>query len=60
MFVFDIRDVKMEYRVLKQKIREYNKKDAQFYGNIFAKMSKLEQAKAAKQEPAPMAINSKA
>lgn len=56
----DNRDVKMEYRVLKQKIREYNKKDAQFYGNIFAKMSKLEQAKAAKQEPAPMAINSKA
>ncbi|XVF28972.1 hypothetical protein REPUB_Repub15cG0079500 [Reevesia pubescens] len=54
------RDVKLEYRVLKEKIREYNKKDAQFYGNIFAKMNKLEQEKAAKQEPAPMAIDSKA
>ncbi|XP_022761815.1 peptidyl-prolyl cis-trans isomerase FKBP62-like isoform X1 [Durio zibethinus] len=56
----DNRDVKMEYRVLKEKIREYNKKDAQFYGNIFAKMNKLEQSKAAKQERAPMAIDSKA
>ncbi|XP_022761817.1 peptidyl-prolyl cis-trans isomerase FKBP62-like isoform X3 [Durio zibethinus] len=55
----DNRDVKMEYRVLKEKIREYNKKDAQFYGNIFAKMNKLEQSKAAKQERAPMAIDSK-
>ncbi|XVF84525.1 hypothetical protein PTKIN_Ptkin17bG0044000 [Pterospermum kingtungense] len=56
----DNRDVKMEYRVLKEKIKEYNKKDAQFYGNIFAKMSKLEQSKAVKQEAAPMAIDSKA
>ncbi|KAF9610085.1 hypothetical protein IFM89_019925 [Coptis chinensis] len=36
------RDVKLEYKVLKEKMKEYNKKDAQFYGNIFAKMSKLE------------------
>ncbi|XVE84634.1 hypothetical protein DITRI_Ditri17bG0028400 [Diplodiscus trichospermus] len=56
----DNRDVKLEYRVLKEKIREYNKKDAQFYGNIFAKMSKLEQAKAGKQERAHMVIDSKA
>ena len=35
----------MEYKVLKEKVREYNKKDAQFYGNIFAKMTKLEQVK---------------
>ncbi|XWS35213.1 hypothetical protein CRYUN_Cryun21dG0106800 [Craigia yunnanensis] len=56
----DNRDVKLEYRVLKEKIREYNKKDAQFYGNIFAKMNKLEQAKAAKQETVPMTIDSKA
>ncbi|KAK6255273.1 hypothetical protein SCA6_016578 [Theobroma cacao] len=56
----DNRDVKLEYRVLKEKIREYNKKDAQFYGNIFAKMNKLEQAKAAKRGPTPMAIDSKA
>ncbi|EOY05088.1 FKBP-type peptidyl-prolyl cis-trans isomerase family protein isoform 1 [Theobroma cacao] len=55
----DNRDVKLEYRVLKEKIREYNKKDAQFYGNIFAKMNKLEQAKAAKRGPTPMAIDSK-
>uniref|UniRef100_M1D470 peptidylprolyl isomerase n=1 Tax=Solanum tuberosum TaxID=4113 RepID=M1D470_SOLTU len=39
----DNRDVKLEYKVLKEKIKEYNKKDAQFYGNIFAKMNKLEQ-----------------
>ncbi|GMI71837.1 hypothetical protein like AT5G48570 [Hibiscus trionum] len=51
----DNRDVKLEYRTLKEKIKEYNKKDARFYGNIFAKMNKL-----AKQEPAPMAIDSKA
>ncbi|MBA0830722.1 hypothetical protein Goarm_015235 [Gossypium armourianum] len=52
----DNRDVKLEYRVLKEKIKEYNKRDAQFYGNIFAKMNKL----AGKQEAAPMAIDSKA
>ncbi|TYI66535.1 hypothetical protein E1A91_D09G230700v1 [Gossypium mustelinum] len=52
----DNRDVKLEYRVLKEKIKEYNKKDAQFYGSIFAKMNKL----AGKQEAAPLAIDSKA
>ncbi|URE17863.1 Peptidylprolyl isomerase [Musa troglodytarum] len=36
----DNRDVKLEYKSLKEKMREYNKKDAKFYGNIFAKMSK--------------------
>ncbi|KAL4285149.1 hypothetical protein GQ457_16G027880 [Hibiscus cannabinus] len=51
----DNRDVKQEYRILKEKIKEYNKKDARFYGNIFAKMNKK-----AKQEPTPMAIDSKA
>lgn len=60
----DNRAVRMEYKLLKEKVREYNKKDAQFYGNIFAKMNKLEQAKSAssmaKQEPAPMVIDSKA
>ncbi|KAJ0034296.1 hypothetical protein Pint_25548 [Pistacia integerrima] len=58
------RDVKLEYKLLKEKVREYNKKDAQFYGNIFAKMIKLDQSKsakvAAKPEPASMAIDSKA
>ncbi|CAN4090806.1 unnamed protein product [Withania somnifera] len=56
----DNRDVKLEYKVLKEKIKEYNKKDAQFYGNIFAKMNKLEQSGGAKQEAAPTAIDSKA
>ena len=57
-----IRDVKMEYKLLKQKVREYNKKDAQFYGSMFAKMNKLEEARTAtaKQEPVPMTIDSKA
>lgn len=37
----------MEYKLLKEKVREYNKKDAQFYGNIFTKMNKLDQVKSA-------------
>ncbi|XP_022869959.1 70 kDa peptidyl-prolyl isomerase-like [Olea europaea var. sylvestris] len=41
----DNRDVKLGYKFLKDKVKEYNRKDAQFYGNIIAKMSKLEQAK---------------
>ncbi|PPS04114.1 hypothetical protein GOBAR_AA16562 [Gossypium barbadense] len=54
------REFKMGYRVLKEKMREYNKKDAQFYGNIFAKMN-LQQANEAKQEQrTPMIIDSKA
>ncbi|KAF5786007.1 putative peptidylprolyl isomerase [Helianthus annuus] len=35
-----IRDVILEYKVLMEKIKEYNKKDAKFYGNMFAKMTK--------------------
>ncbi|KAL2530149.1 Peptidyl-prolyl cis-trans isomerase FKBP62 [Forsythia ovata] len=58
----DNRDVKLEYKVWKEKVKEYNKKDAQFYGNIFAKM--LGQPKsagaAAKHEAVPMIIDSKA
>nr|CAB3481511.1 unnamed protein product [Digitaria exilis] len=34
------RDVKLEYKTLKDKIKEYNKKDAKFYSNMFAKMTK--------------------
>lgn len=30
-----LRDVKLEYKHLKEKVREYNKKDAEFYSNIF-------------------------
>ncbi|CAI9099469.1 OLC1v1036296C1 [Oldenlandia corymbosa var. corymbosa] len=37
------RDVKMEYKLLKEKVKEYNRKDAQFYGSMIAKMRKLEQ-----------------
>ncbi|CAM8978839.1 unnamed protein product [Rhodiola kirilowii] len=40
----DNRDVKKEYKILKEKMREYNKKQAQFYGNMFSKLSKLEAA----------------
>ncbi|KAI3494806.1 hypothetical protein L1887_40418 [Cichorium endivia] len=34
------KDVKLAYKVLKEKIKEYNKKDAKFYGNMFAKRTK--------------------
>ncbi|CAA3007345.1 peptidyl-prolyl cis-trans isomerase FKBP62-like [Olea europaea subsp. europaea] len=58
----DNRDVKLEYKVLKEKVKEYNRKDAQFYGNIFTKM--LGQPKsagaAAKNETGPMTVDSKA
>ncbi|XP_008792944.2 70 kDa peptidyl-prolyl isomerase-like [Phoenix dactylifera] len=57
----DNRDVKLEYKTLKEKVREYNKKDAKFYGNMFAKMSKLEHAEAnksaSKPEAEPMSID---
>ncbi|KAL8481020.1 hypothetical protein ACS0TY_027527 [Phlomoides rotata] len=55
------RDVKIGYRLLKEKVKEYNKKEAQFYGSILKKMSKLEQAEsagvAAKQGAVPMTID---
>lgn len=55
------RDVKLEYKVLKEKVKEYNKKDAKFYGNMFAKMSKLEPVeKTAAKEPEPMSVDSTA
>ncbi|PKA60932.1 Peptidyl-prolyl cis-trans isomerase FKBP62 [Apostasia shenzhenica] len=61
----DNREVKLEYKVLKEKMKEYNKKDAKFYGNMFAKMSKLEHAETNKggsqrQETEPMSIDSAA
>lgn len=34
--------MKLEYKTLKEKVKEYNKEEAKFYGNMFAKMSKLE------------------
>ncbi|KAM0935825.1 putative peptidylprolyl isomerase [Dioscorea sansibarensis] len=57
------KDVKLEYRTLKQKVKEYNKKDAKFYGNIFAKMSKLDHMESNKSEESkqePMTIDSAA
>ena len=34
--------MKLEYKTLKEKLKEFNKKEAKFYGNMFAKMSKLD------------------
>lgn len=38
--------MKLEYKVLKEKMKEFNKKDAKFYGNMFAKLNKLESVEA--------------
>ncbi|GAB2233165.1 hypothetical protein Droror1_Dr00002383 [Drosera rotundifolia] len=38
----DNREVKLEYKALKDKVKEYNKKDAKFYSNMFSKLTKLE------------------
>ncbi|KAL6634324.1 hypothetical protein ACP70R_026995 [Stipagrostis hirtigluma subsp. patula] len=38
------RDVKMEYRRLKEKVKEYNRREAKLYGNMISKLSKLEDA----------------
>ncbi|KAL5573746.1 hypothetical protein UlMin_023343 [Ulmus minor] len=43
----EIRDVKQEYK----KLKEYNKKEAKFYGNMFAKMSKLDTHESDEAEP---------
>lgn len=59
----DNRDVKLEYKTLKEKVKEYNKKEAKFYGNMFAKMSMLgsvESNKAEPKEAEPMSVDSKA
>ncbi|XP_021273510.1 peptidyl-prolyl cis-trans isomerase FKBP62-like [Herrania umbratica] len=59
----DNREVKLEYKVLKEKIKEYNKKESKFYGNMFAKMKKMESidsSESAAKEPEPMSIDSKA
>ncbi|XP_062077737.1 peptidyl-prolyl cis-trans isomerase FKBP62 [Humulus lupulus] len=57
------RDVKLEYKTLKEKMKEFNKKEAKFYGNMFAKMSKLESResnKAAASEGEPMTVDNNA
>jgi FK506-binding protein 4/5 len=42
LFCDDARDVKLVYKTLKEKMREYNRRDAKFYGNMFARWRKLE------------------
>ncbi|KAL5562177.1 hypothetical protein UlMin_031924 [Ulmus minor] len=57
------RDVKLEYKKLKEKLKEFNKKEAKFYGNMFAKMSKLdthESNQVAAKEAEPMNVDTKA
>ncbi|KAI8574213.1 hypothetical protein RHMOL_Rhmol01G0337300 [Rhododendron molle] len=59
----DNREVKLEYKTLKEKMKEFNKKEAKFYGNMFAKLNKLESVetnKGATKEGEPMTIDSKA
>ncbi|KAL0459947.1 UNVERIFIED_CONTAM: Peptidyl-prolyl cis-trans isomerase FKBP65 [Sesamum latifolium] len=58
----DNRDVKLEYKVLKEKIKEF-KKDAKFYGNMFAKLNKVQlfdSNNGGPREADPMSIDSKA
>lgn len=52
----------MAYKALKDKVKEYNKRDAKLYGNMFAKWRKVESAEKVpgKQEAQPMAIDSAA
>ncbi|MCO5566991.1 hypothetical protein L7F22_020674 [Adiantum nelumboides] len=50
------RDVKLEYRTLKQRQVEYNKKEAKMYGNMFARLSKLEAVETKKLEPEQMDV----
>ncbi|CAA0822974.1 Peptidyl-prolyl cis-trans isomerase FKBP62 [Striga hermonthica] len=59
----DNRDVKLEHKALKEKVKEFNKKDAKFYGNMFAKLNKLQPFdanNASPKEGEPMSIDSKA
>ena len=37
------RDVKVEQKLLRQKVAEANKKEAKIYGNMFARLSKMEE-----------------
>ncbi|GLJ26794.1 hypothetical protein SUGI_0522750 [Cryptomeria japonica] len=54
------RDVKLEYRTLKERQKEYNKKEAKFYGNMFVRMSKLEELEAKKSDVQPMETDKEA
>jgi FK506-binding protein 4/5 len=53
------KEVKLEYKRLKQKQIEQNKKEAKLYGNMFARLSKMEAAeKKVGDGPEPMATDS--
>ncbi|KAM1003493.1 hypothetical protein ACFX2C_003811 [Malus domestica] len=57
------RDVKLEYKTLKEKMKEYNKKEAKFYGNMFAKLTKSDSPDSnneAAKDAEPMSVDSKA
>ncbi|KAL1198844.1 Peptidyl-prolyl cis-trans isomerase FKBP65 [Cardamine amara subsp. amara] len=54
----DNKEVKIEYKKLKEKVKEYNKRDAKFYSNMLAKM--LEPHKGAHKEDQAMSIDAKA
>ncbi|KAK7382709.1 hypothetical protein VNO80_01720 [Phaseolus coccineus] len=59
----DNREVKLEYKTLKEKMKEYNKKQSKFYGNMFNKLHKLDSLdnnKAESKDAQPMNIDSKA
>lgn len=54
----DNREVKLEYKALKEKMREYNKKNAQFYSKMFSKT--LDSNKSAPKECGPVAVDTRA
>lgn len=57
------RDVKLEYKTLKEKMKEFNKKEAKFYGNMFAKLTKSDSPdsnKTAAKDAEPVSVDSKA
>ncbi|XP_010482107.1 PREDICTED: peptidyl-prolyl cis-trans isomerase FKBP65 [Camelina sativa] len=54
----DNKEVKIEYKKLKEKVKEYNKKDAKFYSNMLSKL--LEPHKGAQKEAQAMSIDTKA
>jgi FK506-binding protein 4/5 len=51
------KEVKLEYKRLKQKQVEQNKKEAKLYGNMFARLSKMEAAEKKVNGPEPMATD---
>lgn len=56
----DNRDLKLEYRTLKKKIAEQDKKEKKIYGNLFARLHKLEGAAAAVEEAKADPVNGSA